>query len=68
MLKPMTKLKDCNTCDYWYEKGDVKGCIFPNHAPIDSMFQCTCNTGDMHDIEIDEDHVQIRNIAEVTIL
>lgn len=67
MLKLVDKKVECNTCDYWYENF-MSGCIFPNDAPINSMPQCDCIQGVDCKIEIDEDHVQIQNIEELTIL
>ena len=69
MLKPIPKQFDeCKTCDYWYCKGKVQGCIFPSHAPIDSMFESECITLKAENVKIDEDYVQTCNIVEVTIL
>jgi hypothetical protein len=68
MLKPKPKFKECCTCDYRYDKGKVGGCVFPNHAPIDSAAVSSCNTGEYSGIEVDEDYVMIKNIERVTIL
>jgi hypothetical protein len=68
MLK-LTKLyTECAECDYRYEKGDVSGCVFPNHAPIDSCGVSPCNTGDYVDVPVDEDFVLIKNVKEVKML
>lgn len=69
MIKLKKKFKECNTCDYRYEKGAVSGCVFPNHAPIDTLPLCECNTGEVdHEIEVDEDYVLIKNVVEMRIL
>jgi hypothetical protein len=68
MLKVRQPYDECETCDYFYKKEIVTGCIFPNHAPIDMMGRSSCNNGQYCNLEIDEDFVQIKNIKQVTIL
>ncbi len=69
MLKVKAKYKPCHTCDWRYEKGVIQGCIFPNHAPVDTMPICECNTGlYAGNVVIDEDYVLIKNIAELVVL
>ena len=68
MLKLTKMFDECHTCDYHYIKGDVSGCIFPNHTPIDSQWKGSCNTGEDSGIEVDEDYVQIKNIARVVVI
>lgn len=68
MLK-LTKLYDeCASCDYRYTKGKLSGCVFPNHAPIDTSGESKCNTGEYVKHNVDESCIKINNPAEINIL
>ena len=68
MLKIKPVYTECADCDYRYIKGDVSGCIFPDHAPIDTAGKSECNTGEYEDYDVDKDFVQIKNVVEMRIL